>query len=164
VPLVIADTSPISYLILIGHSDLLPVLFEKVTIPGAVRAELASAKAPAAIRNWMTNPPVWLETRDVASQPDDPSLNHIDTGERAAIRLAVSLDADLLLVDDRKAVSAAAGKGLRVTGTLGILDRAAEQGLVDFEQAIQKLARTNFRRPASLLAALLEKHRKARDA
>jgi predicted nucleic acid-binding protein len=38
--LVIADTSPINYLLLIGHIDILPALFEKVIVPAAVRDEL----------------------------------------------------------------------------------------------------------------------------
>ena len=40
--LVIADTGPVNYLILIGHIELLPALFEKVTLPAAVQSELAS--------------------------------------------------------------------------------------------------------------------------
>ena len=82
-----------------------------------------------------------------------------DTGERAAIQLAVSLNADLLLMDDRKGVNAAQRKGLRVTGTLGILDLAAQRGLADFARAVNQLRQTNFRVPRDLLDALLEKHK-----
>jgi predicted nucleic acid-binding protein len=55
-------------------------------------------------------------------------------------------------------VNAAQRKGLRVTGTLGILDLAAERGLADFAQAVERLRQTNFRVPQALLDALLEKH------
>lgn len=48
---VIADTGPIHYLVLIGHSEILPALFEKVIIPSAVYGELARAEAPDALRN-----------------------------------------------------------------------------------------------------------------
>jgi len=157
--LVIADTGPVNYLILIGHLDLLPALFEKVILPSTVQNELASRKAPAAVRQWIANPPAWLEVRDApASALDDAALKNIDAGERAAIRLALSLHADLLLMDDRKGVSAAQREGLRVTGTLGLLDLAAERGLVDFVQAIKKLERTTFHRPEALLEELLRKH------
>ena len=44
--LVIADTGPLNYLILIGQIDLLPGLFEKVVLPTTVQSELASSKAP----------------------------------------------------------------------------------------------------------------------
>jgi hypothetical protein len=61
VRLVIADTSPINYLLLIGHIDILPALFEKVILPAAVWEELKHPKAPAAVRNWVGNPPLWVE-------------------------------------------------------------------------------------------------------
>jgi predicted nucleic acid-binding protein len=76
----------------------------------------------------------------------------------AAIALATSLGADLLLMDDRKAVIAARGMGLRVTGTLGILAIAAQRGLVDFAQAVNPVRRTTFRIPAALLDSLMKKH------
>ena len=158
--LVIADTGPLNYLILIGHIDLLPVLFEKVVLPATVQSELASGKAPFLVRHWVGNLPAWLEVRDAPlSQAEDASLKGIDAGERAAIQLAVSLHADLLLMDDRKGVNAAQKRGLRVTGTLGVLDLAAQRGLADFAQAVEQLRQTNFRVPQALLDALLEKHR-----
>jgi predicted nucleic acid-binding protein len=68
------------------------------------------------------------------------------------------MHADLLLMDDRRGRYAAKQLGLRVTGTLGILDLAAERGLVDFASAIRKLEGTSFRRPEALLRALLNRH------
>lgn len=94
------------------------------------------------------------------SLDDDPLLKGIHQGERAAIVLASALNADLLLMDDRKGVKAARGKGLRVTGTLGILELATRSGLVDFEQAVGRLQQTNFRSPDDLLDAMLAKHGK----
>ena len=88
---------------------------------------------------------------------DDASVEGLDEGEIAAIALATSLPADLLLMDDRKAVITRL-KGLRVTGTLGVLDVAAERGLVDFAEAIRSLRRTSFQIPEALLDSLLKKH------
>ena len=68
------------------------------------------------------------------------------------------MHADLLLIDDRRGIRAAKQQGLRVTGTLGVLDLAAERGLVDFDHAIRMLETTSFRRPEALLQALLNKH------
>ena len=158
--LVIADTGPLNYLILIGHIDLLPVLFEKVVLPVTVQSELASGKAPPSVRHWVASLPAWVEVREaLLSQAEDASLKGIDAGERAAIQLAASLHADLLLMDDRKGVHAAQRKGLRVTGTLGVLDLAAQRGLAEFAQAVDQLRRTNFRVRPALLDALLEKHK-----
>ena len=159
--LVIADTGPLNYLILIEHIDLLPALFERVTLPTAVQSELASSKAPPLVRHWIANRPAWVEVCEAPlSQVEDASLRGIDAGERAAILLAASLNADLLLMDDRKGVNAAQRKGLRVTGTLGILDLAARRCLADFTQAVERLRQTDFRVPQALMESLLEEHRK----
>lgn len=157
--LIIADTGPINYLVLIGNIDLLPVLFEKVILPSAVQAELASSKAPPFVRDWIAHRPDWVEVREAPlSQAEDVSLKGIDAGEKAAIQLAASLGADLLLMDDRKGVIAARGKGLRVTGTLGVLDLAAHRGLLNFAQAVNRLRRTTFRIPEARLDSLLKRY------
>lgn len=163
--LVIADTGPINYLLLIGHIDVLPALFEKVILPSVVQAELTARRAPSAVRDWIAEPPPWIEMREASIDlfNSDPLLKGIHAGERAAITLAATLQANLLLMDDRKGVRAARRKGLRVTGTLGILELAARGGLVDFAQAVDLLQQTNFRSPEDLLATLLEKHRKNRQ-
>ena len=87
--LVIADTGPLNYLILIGHIGLLPVLFEKVVLPTTVQSELASRKAPPFVRDWVADLPAWVEVREAPLSPaEDASLNGIDAGEKAAIQLA----------------------------------------------------------------------------
>ena len=55
--LVVADTGPLNYLVLIDAIELLPNLFEKVFAPEAVRAELLNQDAPAVVRAWATTPP-----------------------------------------------------------------------------------------------------------
>lgn len=50
---VIADTSPINYLILIGEIGVLSRLYNQVVIPDEVAAELVDHDAPAAVRVWM---------------------------------------------------------------------------------------------------------------
>jgi hypothetical protein len=61
VRLVIADTGPINYLVLIGHIDLLPRMFDRIAVPRAVQAELSNPLAPFEVRRWMDNWPAWLE-------------------------------------------------------------------------------------------------------
>ena len=65
------------------------------------------------------------------------------------------MQASLLLMDDRAGVAVAIGKGLVVTGTLGILKLAAIRDLVDIESALDHLLKTNFRYPPSLIQELL---------
>jgi len=159
VRLIIADTGPINYLVLIGSIDLLPVLFEKVILPSAVQQELTDPDTPPSVRSWIADPPAWLEVHEAPSrQLDQAFVEGLDEGETAAIALAISLDADLLLMDERKGVIAARAKGLRVTGTLGVLDLAAERGMVNFTRAVTNLRRTTFRIPETLLDSLIKKH------
>lgn len=87
--LVIADIGPINYLILIGHIDILPELFEKITLPSAVRDELARSKAPLAARQWISAPPSWIEIRQ-AVHVYDPEMNKLDAGEQDAIDCATT--------------------------------------------------------------------------
>ena len=118
--LVIADTSPVNYLLLIGFIDILPALFDKVILPDAVRDELGHPKAPFVVRNWIAAPPVWVDIRKTSRH--DPSLNMLDAGEEAAISLAIELHADLLLMDDEEGVIDARGKGLGGHRNLGCFD------------------------------------------
>ena len=142
-PVVVADTSPINYLILTGDVAVLPVLFGRIILPTVVRDELARPKAPLTVRDWRSNPPAWLEVRP-AAQTGDMSMADLDDGERSAILLAMELHADLLLIDERRAAKTARSKGFRVAGTLAILGMAARRGLLSLPDAIDRLKQTSF--------------------
>jgi predicted nucleic acid-binding protein len=87
---------------------------------------------------------------------DDAALQPLGAGERAAITLALSLHADLILIDERKGTTVALSKGFEVTGTLGVLRLAARRDLVDLARTFTRLKRTNFRYRQEILAALLQ--------
>lgn len=141
--IVISDTSPLNYLILIGGEKLLPQLFGRVIIPQAVFDELNATGASAQVRDWTRNLPVWIEIKQTALTAND-ALDILDAGEREAILLAQELAADLLLVDDKQARQAAANLGIEITGILGVLDRAARQDLINLKTAVENLQKTNF--------------------
>ncbi len=154
---VVADTGPLHYLVLIEQVGILPVLFDKVFVPDTVHDELRNRGTPAKVRHWADRPPDWL-TVVAAPIADDASLRTLDEGERAAIALANSLGITLILMDDRVAVRLAGTKGLAVVGTLGLLDRAAQRGLVDLGDAFARLKATNFRYRPQLLDMILAQH------
>jgi predicted nucleic acid-binding protein len=87
--IVIADTSPLHYLIPLEHAEVLQHLYGCVIIPEAVVHELQAQKTPAVVRQWITNPPEWLQVRQIAVPPD-PALAELDPGEREAIALAAA--------------------------------------------------------------------------
>lgn len=74
--------------------------------------------------------------------------------------LALALNADLVLMDDRAGVAVAYQHGIAVTGTLGVLDAAARQGLIDLADAFTRLKATNFRVRPEILDALLARSNK----
>ena len=151
--IVVADTSPLNYLLLIGQIDLLPQLFQEVTIPEAVRGECLDSNAPKQLRTWIDNPPAWLKIQSISAI--DPTLRSLDPGEQAAIALAQTLPADLLIVDERLGRKAATDRGIPIVGTIGILDDAASQGLIDLSNAIAQLQQTNFRISRGIVKSLL---------
>ena len=87
---VVSDTSALSYLVLIGHVEVLPRLFGAVTIPEEVARELRDPKAPAPIREWIASAPDWLvvDYSGETNLPKGQALNRLHPGERAAIELA----------------------------------------------------------------------------
>jgi len=155
--LVIADTRPVNYLLLIGHIDILPILFGTVILPSAVRDELADIGSPLPVRNWIADAPAWLDVRPAPIDGPPAESMALDPGEVAAIRLAIELRADLLLMDDREGVIAARREGFAVTGTLGVLGLAAERGLIQLADAFERLKRTNFRYRQEIMDKLLKK-------
>jgi predicted nucleic acid-binding protein len=97
--IVIADTTPVHYLVLIDALDVLEKMYGRVVLPRAVRAELLHARTPDRVRNWMENPPEWIEVR-APSGTGDASLQRLGAGECEAILLAEELGCDELILDE----------------------------------------------------------------
>ena len=89
---------------------------------------------------------------------EDPAFQSLDEGEKSALAPGVAIGADLILIDDRKGAAAAIRKGFEITGTPGLLTRAAQRGLLDLAGAIARLKRTNFHYRKELLDDLLKKY------
>jgi predicted nucleic acid-binding protein len=155
--LVVADTGPIRYLVEIGHIGILPRLFERVFIPSLVYGELCHPSTPAPVRAWAIAPPAWLEVLPVTLS-DDPAFRALDDGEKSALTLGMTLGAGLILIDDRKGAAVARQKGFEITGTLGLLTRSAQRGMLDLADALARLQRTNFHYRQKLFDELLKKY------
>src|SRR6202042_3112046 len=152
---IVADTTPLNYLVLTKAVDILPTLYGRVITPPAVTAELAHVNTPAIVRAWISQPPKWLEVVSL-KQPIESALANLDAGEREAISLASELQAILLLMDERDGVTIARHRGLKVVGTLAALDLAAAHGLVDLQTMFERLRATTFRSPVRLMVSMLE--------
>jgi predicted nucleic acid-binding protein len=151
----VTDTSPVCYLVQIGEVELLFELFGGMLMPRAVLAELRHEDAPESVRAW-ANLPSWIS---VHANPIGPTtgMEKLQAGEHNAILLAETVQAAIILLDEKSARRVAADRGLHVTGTLGVLGEAATRRLIDLTAAIDRLRKTNFRYSPSLLKATLDR-------
>ncbi len=148
---VVADTTPLNYLILIGHVDILGSMFGAVLIPEAVLAELQHSKAPEAVKQWLGELPAWLHVSPVRQMDESVQLGR---GESEAISLAQEQNVKVILMDERRGRAAAMTRGLLAVGTLNIIDLADEMGLLDGISALDSLRQTTFRAESELLDKL----------
>ena len=139
--IVVADASPFVVLVAIGHVDVLPTLFREVFIPPEVASELASPRRPPEVRAFIAPPPPWLHILAPSSIKTIPGL---DAGETAAIALAEEVQAGRLIIDEYRGRKAATERGLRVVGTVGVLELAAEMGFIDLKGAFERVKQTDF--------------------
>ena len=158
--IIVSDTTPLNYLILIEQVYILHELYGSVLIPQSVFDAMQRVETPAEVRAWIAARPEWLEVRP--AQATDPSLK-LGAGESEAIALALEVRADALLLDDRKARQEAQKRGLIVTGTLAVLAAAARRDLVDLPTSIARLQQTTFRAPTALIQLLLEQDRERKE-
>jgi predicted nucleic acid-binding protein len=159
--LVVSDTSPLNLLVELHQIDVLAPLFGQVVIPPEVADELASPSAPPSVRAFIAAPPNWLILRPATSKL---KLNNLDPGEVAAISLAHELSAPLL-IDERAGRDAATAQGVMVIGAIGVLERAADRGLIaDLAAVHAAIRQKTFRVADAILDDSLARHLQRKQA
>ena len=153
--IVVSDTSPFNYLLLLEAVEVLPQLYDAVIIPEAVQQEMLHPNTPDIVRAWAAQLPPWIIIR----QPQSLLSLQLDMGERAAISLAVEISANLILIDERRGRDAAKANNLVTIGTLGILAQAARAGLVDLADALARLQQAGSYVSRELVETLLATQR-----
>lgn len=139
--IVVADSSPFVVLVNLGHIDVLPALYGQVIIPPEVGVELGMPKRPDPVRSFIAAPPPWLRVQAAASVE---AITGLHAGEAAAISLARELQADQLVIDETPGRRAASKRSIPIIGTVGVLELAAERGLLDLTDAFEKVKKTDF--------------------
>jgi uncharacterized protein len=127
---VVSDTSPLSNLAIIGRLELLREQFVEVWMPPAVARELAALNSPPAqalLSSAMRSG--WLKEMPLPSSAPFPAeLRGLDAGETEALRLALCVAADGVLMDEKEGRQCAASLGIRTIGVLGVLISAKQSG------------------------------------
>ncbi|MEO6726127.1 MAG: DUF3368 domain-containing protein [Blastocatellia bacterium] len=155
--IIVSDTTPLRYLIEIAEVQLLETLFGKVIIPEKVAEELQRPKTPQQVKDWMLARPAWLEVRKADLSLFTPQKK-IDDGEREAFALALELNADAVLLDDKNALPEAKRLNLQTIALFTLLERAAARNLIDLPLAVAAMRKTSFRLPPEpAIQAMLER-------
>lgn len=155
---VVSDTTPLHYLILIGRDSVLEKLYGKIILPPAVLQELRHPAAPPAVLDWAKSPPTWLTVRSPALVP--PRFDNLDFGERQALALAKEIQADFVLLDDKLARRFAESEALKVKGTLGIVADAARAGLLNFRATVEALQGSSMHLDPQLAERIIAEYEK----
>lgn len=128
-PDVISNTTPFLYLHQLGYLDFLPQLYQTVLAPQAVvdelrQGELKGFDVPS------LKALAWVQVQAVAPLDLQRVTAGLDSGERGTIALALAKSDPLLILDDAAARAYAPTLGIRLTGTLGVLVKAKQSGLI----------------------------------
>lgn len=147
--IVVSNSGPLIGLSMIGQFDLLKVLFGEVNIPSAVYREVAiegqgklgAEEVAKAVKDG------WITVSDVEDSLILGLLKvDLDDGEAEALALANRLNADLLLMDERKGRVRAKQMRREVIGTIGVLLLVREKGIdIDLKAALDELRKRGFR-------------------
>ena len=156
----VSNTTPLRYLIAVGRDGLLGALFDRVIVPQAVFDELPDPRTPQQVRLRVLSLPRWFEVCEAPQHSIAAFPLALHRGERDTILLAEALRPDVVLLDEYFGRTIAQGRGLAVSGTLGILERADAIGLVtDFPELLREIKASGFFIGNTLEQQLLQRHR-----
>lgn len=148
--IVVSDTTPIISLLKANQLDLLQKMFRNVYIPHAVYQELIQNSA------FQTEAETikacdFIFVDNITDQRAVMLLRNfagLDLGESESIILADEKKADALLIDEHKGRQTAKKIGIKITGTIGIIGQAFDEGLLsvsEVEMCIQCFRDNNIR-------------------
>ena len=127
---IVCDTSPLLLFARADRLGLLPALYQRVVVPGAVLQEVnVQADEPARQIQVHVQQDVF-QRKEAQGRSLDAVGENMGRGERAAIALARELDAELVVLDDEQGRTEARRHGLSVTGSIGILIEAKERDVI----------------------------------
>jgi predicted nucleic acid-binding protein len=154
--IVVSNTSPLLYLYQVGHIDLLRELYGRIRIPSAVRMELQTgAEQGVAVPD--ASALGWIDEQVLTDRILLPAVVDLGPGEAEAIALALSSPDSLLILDDRLGRRIARLSGVTYTGTLGVLLKAKQVGLLpSVAPVIEQLQETTMHLTPELIEMVLK--------
>ena len=143
---IISDTSCLIVFAKINELDLLRRLFTEIVTSDEVADEFGQVL------------PDWISVQSVKNKYYQEELKlKVDSGEASAIALAVENHDSLLIVDDFKARKLATSLGIDIIGSIGILVKAKNEGvIVSVKPFFERIRNTDFRISDDLESAALK--------
>lgn len=127
----ISNTGPIIVPMLVERLDILQNLFQKVFVPEAMHKELLLGEN-IGIGLASYKQASWIQVHSLQNALDPLIKTVLDIGEASVIQLSQEINADYVLIDERKARKIARNiYGLRVIGTARILVKAKSKRMID---------------------------------
>jgi predicted nucleic acid-binding protein len=126
---VVSNTTPIISLLKIGKLDIIRTIYGKIIVPKAVYNEINAGKNKFYYIDLSALE--WIEIKEIENKKSLHFFLDLDAGEAEVIVLASELDADLVIIDETLGRKFAKNIELKVTGTIGVLLKAKELGIVD---------------------------------
>jgi len=153
--MIIADSSPLISLALIGKLSILEQMYREICVPTAVHEEVIRSDKPCSreLKQFLNG-----KTKSVNNtMAVDILLSDIGVGEAEVIVLALEHQPAMILIDDLKARKFAKMKGLNMIGTLGILLKAKREGLItELKPLLTELVSNNIRISTRIIEMTLQ--------
>lgn len=128
-PEVISNTTPLIALSKISKLELLKTLYGEITIAEAVLEEYQRGKSKAFYQNISAFD--WIKTAEVKNKKALEFILELDRGEAESIVVAEEMNAELLIIDELRGREFARLRGLKITGTIGVLLKAKQEYLIE---------------------------------
>lgn len=153
--LVISDSGPIFSLAIVDKLELLDSLFDEIYIPKAVWEEVTRDNTTEHYQKIVE----YFQDRIKEISGENKLTFVMDYGESEAVILYNEVNADFLLIDDKKARDIAENFGMSCIGTIGILSIAREKRMVDGLRPIfQSFLKNKRFYSLKLLNMILKRH------
>ncbi len=157
--IVVSDTTPLIGLASIGRFELLRELFREIYIPQAVYDEAVVFGREKGGAEREVARAKWVKVKEVKDRlAVEVLLDELDLGEAETIVLAREINADWVLMDEKKGRRKLEQLGLQKIGTIGILLKAKEMGYVEMlRPELKRLREKGFSISQHVIDAVLER-------
>ena len=137
---IVTNTTPlITLAAATGGLDVLRFLYEQVIVPVEVKEEIQAGGKDAFGLDVFAQA-TWMECREDPVRLPPYLANSLDRGEAAVIQTALNEGISLVAIDETVGRRVARLCGLNLTGSVGILLKAKEQGYsVSIPEALQRM-------------------------